>query len=184
MGLWVNILVSITIKGGVLLAHEKANLGKRLVAAVIDGLIAGVLSAVLPLLGIGSLLGCAYILSKDALMFELLKDPAWKGQSIGKRVMHLKVLGPRGKDVDIGLSAKRNWPLAIGELLSFIIAFMPVGFMAWSSWSLVAGISSIIAIIEIALVFTDPQGRRLGDRLADTRVMEAAEEKSSAGRKY
>ena len=164
------------------MAHEKANLGKRLVAAIIDGLIAGVLSGVISFLGIGSLLGGAYILTKDALMFELLKDPAWKGRSVGKRVMRLKVEGPRGSDVNFESSAKRNWPLAIGELLSFIVALMPTGRVAWSNWSLIVGVSLIIGIIEIALVLTDPQGRRLGDRLADTRVVEVAEEGPSADR--
>jgi uncharacterized RDD family membrane protein YckC len=114
-------------------------------------------------------------------MFELLKDPAWKNQSIGKRVMRLEVVGPGGSDVDIQLSARRNWPLAIGQLLSFVISLLSYRALAWSSWSLLTGVTTIIGIIEIALVFTDPEGKRLGDRLADTRVRELAEEVPSAG---
>jgi len=163
------------------LAEEKADLGKRLIAAIIDSLIGGVVSRIIPFLGIGSLIGGAYILTKDAIMFEVLKDPSWKGQSIGKRVMRLQVVGPKGSDVDFTLSAKRNWPLAIGQLLSFIVSFVPFGVMAFSSWSLIATVTGIIGIIEIALVFTDPQGRRLGDKLAETRVKELAEEVPSAG---
>ena len=165
------------------MAQEKADLGKRVIAGLIDGLIGAVLSAVIPFLGIGYLLGGAYVLTKDAIMLELLKDPAWKGQSVGKRVMRLKVVGPRGSDIDIALSAKRNWPLALGQLISFLVALMPIGTMAWSSWSLIGSVSSIIGIIEIVLVLTDPQGRRLGDRLADTRVIEMAEEGTSTGQK-
>jgi len=167
------------------LAHEKVDLGKRLIAALIDGLVGGVLSGVFPFLGIGPLLGGAYTLTKDAIVFELLKDSSWKGQSVGKKVMRLKVTGPGGSDIDLGLSAKRNWPLALGYILSFLAAFMPGGMiLAFSGWSLVAGVSSIIAIIEIALVVTDPQGKRLGDRLADTLVIEAPEEKRSAGHTF
>lgn len=165
------------------MAKEKADLGKRVVAGLIDGLIGGVLSVVIPFLGIGYLIGGAYILTKDAIMVELLKDPAWKGRSIGKKVMHLKVVGPGGSDIDMALSAKRNWPLALGQLLSFILALIPLRSMAWSTWSLIGSVSSIIGIIEIVLVLTDPQGRRLGDKLANTRVIEVAEEGPSAGQK-
>lgn len=165
------------------MAKEKADLGKRVVAGLIDGLIGGVLSVVIPFLGIGYLIGGAYILTKDAIMVELLKDPAWKGRSVGKKIMHLKVVGPEGSDVDIELSAKRNWPLALGQLLSFILALIPLRSMAWSTWSLIGSVSSIIGIIEIVLVLTDPQGRRLGDKLANTRVIEVAEEGPSAGQR-
>jgi hypothetical protein len=48
------------------LAKEKADLGKRLIAAVIDTLIAVVVSSIIPFRGIGSLIGGAYILVKDA----------------------------------------------------------------------------------------------------------------------
>ena len=163
------------------MAKEKADLGKRLIAAVIDTLIAVVVSSIIPFRGIGSLIGGAYILVKDAIMFELLKDPAWKNQSIGKRVMRLEVVGPGGSDVDIQLSARRNWPLAIGQLLSFVISLISYRALAWSSLSLLTGETTIIGIIEIALVFTDPEGKRLGDRLADTRVRELTEEVPSAG---
>ena len=165
------------------MAKEKADLGKRVVAGLIDGLIGGVLSVVIPFLGIGYLIGGAYILTKDAIMVELLKDPAWKGRSVGKKIMHLKVVGPGGSDIDMALSAKRNWPLALGQLLSFILALIPLRSMAWSTWSLIGSVSSIIGIIEIVLVLTDPQGRRLGDKLANTRVIEVAEEGPSAGQR-
>ena len=178
----MNSVVNMMIKkGGGLLAQAKADLGKRFIAAVIDSVIAGVVSTIISSLGIGSLIGGAYILAKDAIMFEILKDPAWKNRSIGKKVMRLEVVGPGGSDVDIALSAKRNWPLAIGQLLSFVISLMSYRVLPWSSWSLLTGVTSIIGIIEIALVFTDPQGKRLGDRLADTLVREMAEEVPSAG---
>jgi uncharacterized RDD family membrane protein YckC len=178
----MNSVVNMMIKkGGGLLAQAKADLGKRFIAAVIDSVIAGVVSTIISSLGIGSLIGGAYILAKDAIMFEILKDPAWKNRSIGKKVMRLEVVGPGGSDVDIALSAKRNWPLAIGQLASFIIALLGVGGVARSNWSTLIGLTGIIGLIEIVLVFTDPQGKRLGDRLADTVVREVAEEAPSLG---
>ena len=131
--------------------------------------------------GIGSLIGGAYILLKDAIIFELSKDSAWKNRSIGKKIMNLEVVGPGGQDMDIRLSAMRNWPLAIGQLVSFIISLVSYPWLALSSWSLLAAVTTVIGIIEIVLVITDPEGRRLGDRLADTRVRQIASEIPSEG---
>ena len=36
-------------------------------------------------------------------------------------------------------------------------------------------ISLILVIIEIILVLTDPEGRRMGDKIAGTKVIEVAE---------
>ena len=69
------------------MAKRKADLGKRFIAAVVDSLIAVVLSSIIPFRGIGSLIGGAYILLKDAIIFELSKDSAWKNRSIGKKIM-------------------------------------------------------------------------------------------------
>ncbi len=83
--------------------------------------------------------------------------------------------------MDIRLSAMRNWPLAIGQLVSFIISLVSYPWLALSSWSLLAAVTTVIGIIEIVLVITDPEGRRLGDRLADTRVRQIASEIPSEG---
>jgi uncharacterized RDD family membrane protein YckC len=39
----------------------------------------------------------------------------------------------------------------------------------------VAVVAGVLAVIELVLVITDPEGRRLGDKLAGTKVIEVTE---------
>ncbi len=139
----------------------KADLMKRLVAAVIDGAISYIPSFI-PF--IGALIGSAYMLTKDAVVYELTQNEDFRNRSIGKKVMGLQVevLGPE-TDVDWVISIKRNIPLAIGS----VIMIIPV--IGW----IIGGILAIIlGIIELVLVLTDESGRRLGDKFAETQVIE------------
>ncbi|MDI7247053.1 MAG: RDD family protein [Bacillota bacterium] len=158
------------MEGGDVLNYPKADLGKRFVAALIDGVIAGILTILIPILG--GLLGAAYTLTKDALMFQLTKDAQWKNRSIGKKLMSLQVVNLGGGDVDMTVSIKRNATLSIGSLLAAI----PL-----AGWVLSPIVGGIIGIIEVVLVFTDPAGRRLGDKWANTQVVGAPEPQPSAG---
>ncbi|MBC7084057.1 MAG: hypothetical protein PWR07_2011 [Bacillota bacterium] len=152
--------------------YPKADLGKRFVAALIDGVIAGILTVVIPILG--GLLGAAYTLTKDALMFQLTKDAQWKNRSVGKKVMGLQVVNLGGGDVDMTISLKRNVTLAIGSLLA---AIPLLGLLVAP---LVGG---VLGLIEIVLVLTDAAGRRLGDKWANTQVIAVEEPQPSAGSK-
>lgn len=152
--------------------YPKADLGKRFVAALIDGVIAGILTVVIPILG--GLLGAAYTLTKDALMFQLTKDAQWKNRSVGKKVMGLQVVNLGGGDVDMTISLKRNVTLAIGSLLA---AIPLLGLLVAP---LVGG---VLGLIEIVLVLTDAAGRRLGDKWANTQVIAVEEPQTSGGSK-
>lgn len=152
--------------------YPKADLGKRFVAALIDGVIAGILTVVIPILG--GLLGAAYTLTKDALMFQLTKDAQWKNRSVGKKVMGLQVVNLGGGDVDMTISLKRNVTLAIGSLLA---AIPLLGLLVAP---LVGG---VLGLIEIILVLTDAAGRRLGDKWANTQVIAVEEPQPSGGSK-
>lgn len=152
--------------------YPKADLGKRFVAALIDGVIAGILTVVIPILG--GLLGAAYTLTKDALMFQLTKDAQWKNRSVGKKVMGLQVVNLGGGDVDMTISLKRNVTLAIGSLLA---AIPLLGLLVAP---LVGG---VLGLIEIVLVLTDAAGRRLGDKWANTQVIAVEEPQPSGGSK-
>ncbi|MCR4402705.1 MAG: RDD family protein [Firmicutes bacterium] len=151
------------------MSHPKADLGKRFLAALIDGVISGVLSMVIPVLG--GLLGAAYTLTKDALVFQLTKDTQWKNKSIGKKLMGLQVANLAGGDVDVSMSVKRNVTLAVGPLFA---ALPPLGFL------LAPLIGGILGFIEVVLVLTDADGRRLGDRWANTQVVLAPESTPSS----
>ncbi len=137
-------------------APVKADLGRRIVAAIIDGVIAGVVG-VIPV--VGGLVGAAYMLLRDGLDLDFMK-----GRSIGKTVMKLRVLRLDGQAMDIGTSVKRNIPFAIGPLI------MVVPVLGWIIGPVVA---MIIGLIEVILVLTDADGRRMGDKLAETMVVDS-----------
>jgi uncharacterized RDD family membrane protein YckC len=141
----------------------KADLTKRFIAALIDGVIGGLLSyavgSILPL--VGGILGAAYILLKDGLELEFMDK-----RSLGKKLMKLRPVRLDGNAMDMNTSISRNWPLAIGSLVSIIPLL-----------GLILGplVGSIFGLIELILVVTDPEGRRLGDKMAGTKVIEVNE---------
>ncbi len=139
---------------------NRPDVGRRVIAYVIDWAIAMVIYAVLaPAAGfLGSLVGAAYILLRDGFEFEFMN-----GRSLGKRLMKLTVTRDNGAKMDLAASAQRNWPLALGML--------PLGFL----WLLLAPIAVLIGLYEVYNVLTAPDGRRWGDRLAGTRVVETGE---------
>ena len=138
--------------------YRKADLVKRFVAAVIDGVIAGVVSIV-PV--IGGLVGAAYMLVRDGLELDFMD-----GRSLGKKVMKLRPVRLDGGAMDIATSVKRNIPFAIGP----VIMIVPV-----IGWVLGPIVALVIDLVESILVLADPQGRRIGDKMAETMVIEVDE---------
>ena len=53
--------------------------------------------------------------------------------------------------------------------------FVIIPFLGWLISVLIAVVAGVLAVIELVLVITDPEGRRMGDKLAGTKVIEAAE---------
>lgn len=140
--------------------YRKADLFRRFLAALVDGIIAGI-PGFIPV--VGALVGAAYTLTKDALVYEITRDAQWKNRSIGKKLLGLEVVSLGGGDIDLVGSARRNITLAAGSFLAVI----PV--VGWAAGAVVGG---ILGILETVLVLVDPQGRRMGDRLANTQVVE------------
>ncbi|HET9027785.1 MAG TPA: RDD family protein [Trueperaceae bacterium] len=142
--------------------NSKPDVGKRAIAYIIDAVIASILGYI-PV--IGSLLGFAYILTRDGFSFEFMD-----GRSVGKKLMKLRPVRDDGGTMDITTSIKRNWTLAVGSL-GFLVVYAPfLGIIALSL--LLTLVGAIIGIIELYLVLTAPDGRRLGDRFAGTHVIE------------
>ncbi|MBX7161813.1 MAG: RDD family protein, partial [Acidimicrobiia bacterium] len=80
-----------------------------------------------------------------------------KGQSIGMMIMGLKVVGPDGQSPPtMGQALTRNVP--------FLAAAFPLFFISW--------LGSIFLIVELVILLTNDQHRRLGDQWADTWVIE------------
>ncbi len=139
--------------------NKKADFLPRFLAALIDGVIAWI-PVVIPV--IGAIVSAAYLLCKDGIMYQITKDDNWKNKSIGKKVLNLEVSCLDGGDVDLMISAKRNIPLTIGSF----IAIIPL-----LGWIVGPALAVIAAMIELVMVITDKDGRRLGDRWANTMVI-------------
>ena len=122
--------------------------------------------------GAGLLLGGLYLLFRDGLPLAKLR-----GRSIGKRMLWLLPIRLGGSTMDWKASAKRNWTIAL-VLLFPGLANLTMGYrqivLAGNigvNDALLAAFT-LLAVIEALLVLVDPVARRIGDRMANTRVIE------------
>lgn len=117
--------------------------------------------------GAGLLVGCVYLLLRDAIPF---KDRG--ARSIGKRAFGIRPVRADGQPMDALTSLRRNAPLAalfIGEGLLYLVSgYIGLPFAEPVEWALRA-----LLLAEAVLVAVDPASRRLGDRWAGTFVVEA-----------
>ena len=140
---------------------KKADLTKRIVAGVIDAVVAYVIG-VIPV--VGGLIGTAYWLVRDGLDLEFMKN-----RSLGKKVAGLQPVTLDGNPVDIQTSVMRNWPFAVGGVAQ-VLLFIPV--IGWILVLPVALVALGLGLVELFLVITDDEGRRIGDKTGNTRVIE------------
>jgi len=130
--------------------YPKAQVLNRVIAKLIDLFI--VASASQIIVPVGFFAGLAYILIADGFA---------GGRSIGKRLIGLQtVLPERREAAGFRESIIRNLPFALAQL-AFVIPF--VGWMA----------SVGIVGFEAVLILGNEQGRRLGDEVAGTQVLDA-----------
>ncbi len=144
-------------------SYPKADITKRIIAALIDGVISAVCSYLIP--WIGGLIGAAYMVSRDGLELSFMPQ-----RSVGKSIMKLKPVQLDGKPMDLQASVMRNWMFGLGPIIG-ILAFIP--FLGWMLIPLVSLLALILVIVEVVLVFQDENGRRFGDKLANTQVIES-----------
>ncbi len=130
----------------------KASVLKRILARLVDGLVAWAFALVLPPVGI--LVGLLYFAVADSFQ---------KGQSLGKMVFGLEVVRSDGSPCDLKASIYRNIPFELALL------FAAIPLLGWILL-VIAGIP--ILLIELWLVIADHNGSRLGDRIAGTAVIE------------
>ena len=131
---------------------QKAGVLKRILARLVDGLVAWAFALVLPPVGI--LVGLLYLAVADGVQ---------KGQSLGKMVFGLEVVNSDGSPCDLKSSVYRNIPFE----LAFLFAAVP-----FLGWILLVIVGIPILLIELWLVVADHNGSRLGDRIAGTTVIE------------
>lgn len=142
----------------------KPDIGKRAIAAIIDGAIAGAVGLV-PV--VGGIVGALYILLRDGFEYDFMD-----GRSIGKKLMKLRPVRLDGGKMDLSTSARRNWPVALGSLAS-VLFILPV--IGWLLYIPVLILAIVLGIVEIYSVVTSQDGRRWGDKLANTKVVEVAD---------
>lgn len=155
--------------------HPKADLVKRFLAALIDGLLAGAIALVFGLFGtfmsgVGTLIGAAYILVRDGI-----ETPYTDGRSVGKKVIGLRPVTLDGAPMTVETSVRRNWTLALGSIVSglgSVLVGMGLGIIGWAVMGL-GGLVGLLGLVECVLVIVDSEGRRIGDKTAGTQVIEA-----------
>ncbi len=134
----------------------KADILERFLAKLIDFLIVGALFA-FPTI-VGPLAGLTYILISDGLK---------GGQSVGKRIIGLKVLsGPDSVPCDFRKSIIRN-----GDFGAMLLWYIIVGWIPYVGKLLTALVWMAIVALELLLIYAE--GARFGDRIAGTTVVSA-----------
>jgi hypothetical protein len=147
--LWLPSLVGFHLFGFSTGMYPKAQVLNRFIAKLIDlFIVASAASLIDP---VGFLAGLAYILVGDGFA---------GGRSIGKRLIGLQTILPDTR-VTAGFreSIIRNIPFAVAQM-----AFM-VPYVGWI-------LSAVIIAFEAVLIIGNEQGRRIGDELAGTQVLD------------
>lgn len=139
---------------------EKADHLERFVARLIDFIIVVALLEIVP--KIGYFTGLAYLLIADGL---------FKGRSIGKMLIGIKVVVNNDMNTAAGCGFKesifRNLPFAVGYLLFGILKGIPL-----IGWILSLVVITVIPVFEFLVMTGSEMGMRLGDEIAKTRVVE------------
>jgi uncharacterized RDD family membrane protein YckC len=86
--------------------------------------------------------------------------------------MKLRPIRLDGQPMTIETSARRNWMFALGGVAWFL-KYIPI--FGWLLLPLVGIAALALGLYELFRVITDPQGRRLGDTMAGTKVIEVAD---------
>ena len=144
--------------------YIKASLGNRFVAALLDGLITAGLSIPAILFFVAGIeksksynddgavgfIFIAVLFYLLPLIYNLIKDGLGQGQSWGKKSLNLMVVNlDNNSPCDKGKSFVRN-------IISALVAIIP--FIGW--------------LIEPIMVIATEDGRKLGDKAANTQVIE------------
>jgi len=150
----------------------KADVGKRIVAALIDAIpaiIVAVVFGLIPFIGglVGGVLAAGWWLVRDGLDLDFADK-----RSLGKKLMKLRPVRLDGQPMTLEVSVKRNLPLAI-YCVGYLFWVVPVA--GWLLSIPVFALGGIVSLIEAILALTDPEGRRMGDKYAGTKVIEVAE---------
>jgi uncharacterized RDD family membrane protein YckC len=135
---------------------KSASLLLRVFAKILDFILIAAMAEVVPRAGFYA--GISYLLFSDGL---------FEGRSIGKFLIGLRVISmAHGGPCSMRESIVRNAPLGAGLLLFRL---------PWIGWIFIAGVS----VVEFLILLGSKEGKRLGDELAGTTVIELVKSKGS-----
>ncbi|WP_455370152.1 RDD family protein [Petrachloros mirabilis] len=133
--------------------YPKAQVLNRFIAKLIDLFLAAAAAEVI--VPVGFLVGLAYLLVADGFA---------GGRSIGKRLIGLQTVLPETREpAGFRESIIRNIPFAVAQL-TFAVPYVGP-YLGWL-------VSAVVVGFEAVLIIGNEQGRRLGDELAGTQVLD------------
>lgn len=149
---------------------------RRFAAAALDGGVALAL-ALLPAalapapkdraFGVGLLIAAAFLLLRDAVPYG-----EYGARSLAKRWFGMRPVPMSGAPMDVMASMRRN--ATLGGAIGFIGILKLVGGPSGVMFDgILISLALGLIVVEILLMGIDPVGRRIGDRIARTRVLEA-----------
>ena len=159
---------------GVSLTLRVAGVGVRLTAQIADVLLTATASGcVLFLLAISGLTQPQTLMGVAALLFFFIRIPyyaitelLWNGQTLGKRMMKIKVIAHDGRSLTTHAIVLRN---LMKEAEIFLPGTLVLTLDAASPWLSLAAFAWVVMAFLIPL--TNPYRQRLGDLLAGTHVI-------------
>ncbi|WP_455246157.1 RDD family protein [Petrachloros mirabilis] len=133
--------------------YPKAQVLNRFIAKLIDLFLAAAAAEII--VPVGFLVGLAYLLVADGFA---------GGRSIGKRLIGLQTVLPETREpAGFRESIIRNIPFAFAQL-TFAVPYVGP-YLGWL-------VSAVVVGFEAVLIIGNEQGRRLGDELAGTQVLD------------
>lgn len=153
-GFSFKVMEALSVEGRL---FTKADILERFLAKLIDMLIVGALCAFPS--AVGPVAGATYILISDGLK---------GGQSIGKRIIGLRVISVENPETpgDFKASILRN--AVFGLLIGLWFA---IGWIPYIGKAIVVVCWAAVVAVEMILIYTDDTGSRFGDRIAGSLVV-------------
>lgn len=160
-------------------APVRVDTGKRVVSLIIDVAAGWFLSMIIAMIPfINSFLPTYIVL----IGFLLCRDFLYEGRGIGKNLMGLRVVDlSTGEAPSLLQSVERNIiplaPFVVAQIISLMLRIVPIPWLNQMVDNLVNIVCMVYCIIVIPLeayrVHNRADGRRIGDEIADTGVVEA-----------
>ena len=147
----------------VLISYQKARLPRRVSAVVIDFAPLVVLEAIGLVLSPFTLGVSGMVTSAFGLVYVCIKDFGAGAYSPGKRLHNLTVIDRNGNCATNAQAVVRNLPYILAWLI--MVLPDPLGLLG-------VALAFFLVLLDSFLVVVDDQGKRLGDRLASTKVIE------------